>query len=65
MEIAADDAQRRLPELTELLVDAVKAVALRNGFLRPLAPSDAAAYWGGRIGDVAAGRSILLGKPYG
>jgi GNAT superfamily N-acetyltransferase len=61
MEIAADDAQRRLPELTELLVDAVNGGA-SNGFLRPLAPSDAAAYWGGRIGDVAAGRSILLGE---
>ncbi len=44
MEIAADEARRRLPELTDLLVDAVDGGGA-NGFLRPLAPSDASAYW--------------------
>ena len=61
MEIAADEARRRLPELTDLLVDAVDGGGA-NGFLRPLAPSDATAYWDCRLGDVEAGRSILLGS---
>lgn len=61
MEISADEARRRLPELTELLVDAVDGGA-SNGFLRPLAPGHATAYWNGRIGDIEAGRSILLGR---
>jgi len=64
MEIAADEARQRLPELTDLLVDAVDGGGA-NGFLRPLAPSDAAAYWDGRLGDVEAGRSILVGSMAG
>ena len=60
MEIEAAEARRRLPELTELLVDAVDGGG-GNGFLRPLAPSVASAYWEGRIGDIESGRSILLG----
>ena len=60
MEIAAEEARRRLPELTELLVDAVDGGG-GNGFLRPLAPSDASAYWDARIRDIERGRSILLG----
>ncbi len=59
VEIAADEAWRRLPELTELLVDAVDGGA-SNGFLRPLAPDDASAYWNSRIGDIEGGRSVLL-----
>ena len=61
MEIEAAEARRRLPELTELLVDAVDGGG-GNGFLRPLAPSDASAYWEGRIGDIESGRSILVGS---
>ena len=61
MEIEADEARRRLPELTDLLVDAVDGGGA-NGFLRPLAPSDASAYWERRIDDIEAGRSILLGS---
>ena len=64
MEIAADEARQRLPELTYLLVDAVDGGGA-NGFLRPLAPSDAAVYWDGRLGDVEAGRSILVGSMAG
>ena len=60
MEIAADEVRRRLPELTDLLVDAVDGGGA-NGFLRPLAPSDASAYWARRIDDIEGGRSILLG----
>ena len=60
MEIDAADARRRLPELTALLVDAVDGGG-GNGFLRPLAPSVASAYWEARLGDFEAGRSILLG----
>ena len=59
MEIEAAAARRRLPELTDLLVDAVDGGG-GNGFLRPLAPSVASAYWEGRIGDIESGRSILL-----
>ena len=59
MEIPAEEARRRLPELTGLLVDAVDGGA-SNGFLRPLDPADASAYWDGRVGDIEAGRSILL-----
>ena len=61
MEMAADEARRRLQELTDLLVDAVDGGGA-NGFLRPLAPSDASGYWEKRIGDIDAGRSILLGS---
>ena len=59
MEIEADEARRRLPELTDLLVDAVDGGGA-NGFLRPLARDDARAYWDGRMGDIEGGRSILL-----
>jgi hypothetical protein len=61
MEIEAAEARRRLPELTDILVDAVDGGG-GNGFLRPLAPSVASAYWEGRVGDIEAGRSILLGS---
>src|SRR4029078_11391841 len=61
MEIEAVEARRMLPELTDLLVDAVDGGA-GNAFLRPLAPSVASAYWEGRIGDIESGRSILLGS---
>ena len=44
MEIEAAEARRRLPELTDMLVDAVDGGG-GNGFLRPLAPSVASAYW--------------------
>jgi GNAT superfamily N-acetyltransferase len=64
MEIAADEARRRLPELTDLLVDAVDGGGA-NGFLRPLAPCDASAYWDRRIDDIEDGRSILLGSMAG
>jgi GNAT superfamily N-acetyltransferase len=59
MELGADEARRRLAELTDLLVDAVDGGGA-NGFLRPLAKSDAAAYWERRLGDIEDGRSILL-----
>ena len=59
MEIEADEARRRLPELTDLLVDAVDGGGA-NGFLRPLARDDARAYWDGRMGDIEGGRSILV-----
>jgi len=61
MEIAAAEARRRLPELTDLLVDAVDGGG-GNGFLRPLAPSIASTYWEGRIGDIESGCSILVGS---
>ena len=61
MEIEAAEARRRLPELTDILVDAVDGGG-GNGFLRPLAPTVAFAYWEARIGDIEAGRSILLGS---
>ncbi len=61
MEIGAAEARRRLPELTDLLVDVVDGGGA-NGFLRPLTPSDASAYWQRRIDDIEGGRSILLGS---
>ena len=61
MEIDAAEARRRLPELTDLLVDVVDHGGA-NGFMRPLAPSDASAYWARRIDDIEGGRSILLGS---
>ena len=47
--------------MTDLLVDAVDGGGA-NGFLRPLAPSDAAAYWDGRLGDVEAGVRFWSGR---
>lgn len=60
MEITADEAETRLAELADLLVDAVDGGA-SNGFLRPLELKVATGYWAGRIDDLAAGRSVLLG----
>jgi GNAT superfamily N-acetyltransferase len=58
--IPADEARARLAELASLLVDSVDGGGA-NGFLRPLAPNAATAYWEARVDDLVAGRSILLG----
>ena len=51
---------RGSPSSRDLLVDAVDGGGA-NGFLRPLEPAAATAYWEARLDDLAAGRSLLLG----
>ena len=62
MEIEAAEARRRLPELTDLLVDAVDGGGA-NGFLRPLAPSDRLRVLGAAgIDDIEAGARSCSGR---
>jgi len=52
--LAADTFEAAIPELGEVLVDAVESGSAVN-FLQPLAPRDAAAWWAARAADVGRG----------
>jgi acetyltransferase len=56
---AAEDAERHIEALTDLLIDAVDSGA-SVGFLPPLARSEALAYWRAVIAAMREGRRILL-----
>lgn len=60
VELSADDAERRLDELSEVLVDAVDSGASVS-FLRPLAIDDARAFWRKVVHSVREGGAVLLG----
>lgn len=57
--LAADQTQRALPTLVDLLTDAVESGA-SVGFLPPLTRSEAADYWRGVSDGIASGSRILL-----
>lgn len=57
--LTADDAERALPELSEVLVDAVAGGASVN-FLAAFSHADAVAFWRGQIEGVRAGGKILI-----
>jgi len=57
--ISAGEMPAQLPALTALLRDAVDGGA-SLGFLPPLDPGEAAAYWHGVLAEVRAGTRVLL-----
>lgn len=58
-ELNAEEAERRLDELAEVLVDAVDSGASVS-FLRPLTIHDARAFWRKVIDSVREGAAVLL-----
>ncbi|MBI2679456.1 MAG: GNAT family N-acetyltransferase [Candidatus Solibacter usitatus] len=56
---AAEDAERHIESLADLLIDAVDSGA-SVGFLPPLARSEAFHYWRGVIAALREGRRVLL-----
>jgi len=60
IELSADDADRRLDELAEILVDAVDSGASVS-FLAPLSMSDSRVFWRKVIHSVREGAVVLLG----
>jgi acetyltransferase len=56
---AAEDAERHIESLADLLIDSVDSGA-SVGFLPPLAPSEAVQYWRGVVAAMREGRRILL-----
>ena len=57
--LSAGEAEARLAELADLLVDAVAHGASVN-FLAGFRPDEAVAFWRGQIPDIAAGGRLLL-----
>lgn len=57
--LTAAEAERLLPQLITLLQDAVDSGA-SVGFLPPLLPAEAQAYWQSVVAAVAAGHRVLL-----
>ena len=57
--LAAERFRAAIPELAELLVDAVETGA-SVGFLPPLTAADAERWWGTLTDDVSAGRVLVL-----
>ena len=52
--LTADTFEAAVPELGEVLADAVDSGASVN-FVRPFSPAEAAAWWAGRAGEVTRG----------
>jgi len=63
-ELDAAGAAAERAALAELLRDAVDGGA-SVGFLPPLAPAEAAAYWDGVIASLGAGRALLVAREQG
>jgi GNAT superfamily N-acetyltransferase len=58
--VHVDEFSKLIPTLTELLIATVETEA-SLGFLPPLAPTDARAYWMSLSSDLRAGRRVLVG----
>lgn len=59
VELEAKEAKLRLPELADILVDAVESGASVS-FMLPFTQSEAIAYWTNIVTAIADGRTVLL-----
>jgi ribosomal protein S18 acetylase RimI-like enzyme len=59
LRLTSAEAERRLPELAEILADAVAGGASVN-FMAPFTAADALGYWRGQLPAIAAGDSLLF-----
>lgn len=59
VELEADEAKSRIPELADILVDAVESGASVS-FMLPFTHAEAIAFWTNVIAAVADGRTVLL-----
>lgn len=60
VELSAEEADRRIDELSEVLIDAVDSGASVS-FLRPLSADDARSFWKKVVYSVREGAAVLLG----